>query len=115
MTGARWNHQHSKSLDFERRIAAVLGDATGGALGYFSLLRPYSEAKIAQMFARETRFDRVFSSCNRNFKLSGHDGPLWCGECPKCHFTLPDPRPGDGQGPADRHLRPRTSSTGPSQ
>ena len=30
----------------------------------------------------------MFSSCNRNFKLSGHDGPLWCGECPKCHFTF---------------------------
>jgi UDP-N-acetyl-alpha-D-muramoyl-L-alanyl-L-glutamate epimerase len=86
--GREVNHQHSKSLDFERRIAVVLGDATGGALGYFSLLRPYSEARIASLFARETRFDHVFSSCNRNFKLSGHDGPLWCGECPKCHFTF---------------------------
>jgi hypothetical protein len=86
--GREVNHQHSKSLDFERRIANVLSDATGGALSYFSLLRPYSEARIAKLFARETRFDHVFSSCNRNFKLSGHDGPLWCGECPKCHFTF---------------------------
>jgi hypothetical protein len=86
--GREVNHQYSKSLDFERRIAGVLAEATGGALGYFSLLRPYSEAKIAKLFARETRFDHVFSSCNRNFKLAGHDGPLWCGECPKCHFTF---------------------------
>jgi len=86
--GREVNHQYSKSLDFEVRIAGVLAEATGGALGYFSLLRPYSEAKIAKLFARETRFDHVFSSCNRNFKLSGHDGPLWCGECPKCHFTF---------------------------
>ncbi|MEQ1771494.1 MAG: hypothetical protein ABL879_16830, partial [Devosia sp.] len=86
--GREVNHQYSKSLDFERRIASVLSNATGGALTYFSLLRPYSEARIAKMFARETRFDRVFSSCNRNFRLSGHDGPLWCGECPKCHFTF---------------------------
>ena len=86
--GREVNHQYSKSLDFERRIAKVLSDATGGALSYFSLLRPYSEARIAKLFARESRFDRVFSSCNRNFKLSGHDGPLWCGECPKCHFTF---------------------------
>ena len=20
--------------------------------------------------------------------FSGHDGPLWCGECPKCHFVF---------------------------
>jgi hypothetical protein len=86
--GREVNHQYSKSLDFEDRIAGVLSEATGGSLGYFSLLRPYSEAKIAKLFARETRFDHVFSSCNRNFKLSGNDGPLWCGECPKCHFTF---------------------------
>jgi hypothetical protein len=86
--GREVNHQYSKSLDFERRIADVLAEATGGALGYFSLLRPYSEARIAKLFARESRFDHVFSSCNRNFRLSGHEGPLWCGECPKCHFTF---------------------------
>jgi hypothetical protein len=86
--GREVNHQYSKSLDFERRIAAVMAEATAGALGYFSLLRPYSEARIAGLFARENRFDRVFSSCNRNFRLSGHDGALWCGECPKCHFTF---------------------------
>jgi UDP-N-acetyl-alpha-D-muramoyl-L-alanyl-L-glutamate epimerase len=86
--GREANHQHSKSIDFERLIAEVLSDATGGALGYFSLLRPYSEARIAELFARETRFDHVFSSCNENFKLAGHDGPLWCGRCPKCHFVF---------------------------
>jgi hypothetical protein len=86
--GREVNHQHSKSLGFERRIAEILAGATGGALGYFSLLRPYSEARIAKLFARETRFDHVFSSCNRNFRLAGHDGPLWCGDCPKCHFTF---------------------------
>lgn len=86
--GREVNHQYSKSLDFEARIAAVLSGATGGALGYFSLLRPFSEAHIARMFAREHRFDAVFSSCNQNFRLAGHDGPLWCGKCPKCHFVF---------------------------
>ena len=86
--GREVNHQYSKSLAFEERLAGVLAEATGGALGYFSLLRPYSEARIASLFARQTRFDKVFSSCNRNFRYNGHDGPLWCGECSKCHFVF---------------------------
>lgn len=86
--GRETNHQYSKSLGFELLIASVLSDATGGALKYFSLLRPYSEARIASLFTHESKFDHVFSSCNRNFRLTGNDGPLWCGECPKCHFVF---------------------------
>ena len=86
--GRETNHQYSKSLGFELLIASILSDATGGALKYFSLLRPYSEARIASLFTHETKFDHVFSSCNRNFRLAGHDGQLWCGECPKCHFVF---------------------------
>jgi UDP-N-acetyl-alpha-D-muramoyl-L-alanyl-L-glutamate epimerase len=82
------NHQYSKSIEFERLLANVLRDSSGGLLEYFSLLRPYSEARIAKLFARETRFDHVFSSCNRNFTQKPHEGPLWCGECPKCHFVF---------------------------
>lgn len=86
--GREANHQHSKSLGFERLIGDVLGRASGGSLSYFSLLRPYSEARIGQLFARTSRYDDVFSSCNANFRLAGNDGPLWCGKCPKCHFVF---------------------------
>lgn len=86
--GRETNHQYSKSLGFELLIADTLANATGGALKYFSLLRPYSEARIASLFTQNTRFDAVFSSCNRNFRLTGNDGPLWCGTCPKCHFVF---------------------------
>ena len=86
--GRQANHQYSKSLDFERAIRDVLLEATGGGLSYYSLLRPYSEARIARLFARQTRYDDVFSSCNRNFRLAGHEGDLWCGKCPKCHFVF---------------------------
>ncbi len=82
------NHQYSKSWDFEQKLSAVLKSMTRGALDYFSLLRPYSEARIAELFARSTRFDDVFSSCNRNFTIERNKGPLWCGECPKCHFVF---------------------------
>ena len=104
--GREANHQHSKSLDFERMIAGVLADATGGALGYFSLLRPYSEAKIAKLFARETRFDRVFSSCNRNFTHEAARGPAVVRRMPEMPLRVPDLCAGDGQGAAGRHLRP---------
>ncbi|HUV33060.1 MAG TPA: hypothetical protein VMW31_05765 [Devosiaceae bacterium] len=86
--GRTVNHQYSKSWEFEQRIAATLRGVTGGALDYFSLLRPYSEARIASLFARTDRFDDVFSSCNRNFTIERNKGPLWCGECPKCHFVF---------------------------
>lgn len=82
------NHQYSKSYRFEKLTRAVLADLTGGALEYFSLLRPYSEARIGALFARTSRFDDVFSSCNRNFTIERNKGPLWCGECPKCHFVF---------------------------
>ncbi|WIJ26240.1 hypothetical protein [Devosia sp. RR2S18] len=86
--GRETNHQYSKSLGFELLISDVLANATGGALKYYSLLRPYSEARIASLFTQASKFDHVFSSCNRNFRLTGNDGPLWCGECPKCHFVF---------------------------
>ena len=85
--GREINHQHSKSYGFEKAISTVFAEATGGALHYFSVLRPFSEARIAALFAREIRFDHAFSSCNRNFRLAGHKGDLWCGACPKCLFT----------------------------
>ncbi|MEX1180033.1 MAG: hypothetical protein WEB63_04380 [Cucumibacter sp.] len=82
------NHQYSKSWGFEKMLSVVIKDMTGGGLDYFSLLRPYSEARIAELFARTSRFDDVFSSCNRNFTIERNKGPLWCGECPKCHFVF---------------------------
>jgi len=82
------NHQHSKSMESETLISTALAETSGGTLGYFSLLRPYSETRIGELFARQARFDDVFSSCNRNFRLAGHEGGLWCGNCPKCHFVF---------------------------
>ncbi|HNR92862.1 MAG TPA: endonuclease domain-containing protein, partial [Dokdonella sp.] len=56
---------------------------------YCSLLRPWSELAVAARFARETRYDDVFSSCNRNFRILGpKPADRWCGQCPKCHFVF---------------------------
>jgi hypothetical protein len=81
------NHQYSKSWSFEQAFAAVLAEAIGPKLSYFSLLRPYSELWVAERFAQLRPYHHVFRSCNRAF----HIDPAarldhWCGHCDKCCF-----------------------------
>jgi hypothetical protein len=87
--GQAVNHQWSKSLDFERALREWIGAHVGAGLDYFSLLRPWSELAVTRTFARSTRYDDVFSSCNRNFRIRGErPADRWCGQCPKCHFVF---------------------------
>ncbi|HJP97927.1 MAG TPA: UDP-N-acetyl-alpha-D-muramoyl-L-alanyl-L-glutamate epimerase [Rhodanobacteraceae bacterium] len=99
--GQQVNHQWSKGRDFEAAFAAYLRSHVAADLDYFSLLRPFSELAVTRAFAKTgaAYFDS-FSSCNRNFRISGPK-PVdrWCGQCPKCHFVflalapfLPKPR-----------------------
>lgn len=83
------NHQYSKSLEFERDFQAIQYHLFGEKPRYYSLLRPYSELHIAEMFAKNgfNKYKNVFSSCNRAFTL-GHDHMSWCGECAKCAFVF---------------------------
>jgi hypothetical protein len=56
---------------------------------YYSLLRPFSELHISELFAKIgfEKYKDVFSSCNRAFvHTSNHMS--WCGECPKCAFVF---------------------------
>jgi hypothetical protein len=87
--GQQVNHQWSKSLDFEQRLRAYAKSHIAADLDYFSLLRPWSELAVTREFARDTRYDAVFSSCNRNFRIRGErPADRWCGQCPKCHFVF---------------------------
>ncbi len=87
-TGGRAiNHQYSKSAAFENAFRAVLGEAFGGGVTYFSALRPFTELWVAQKFAALTQYHDTFRSCNRAF----HIDPAkrldhWCGQCDKCCF-----------------------------
>lgn len=83
------NHQWSKSWEFECALHDLLKSQVAAGLDYFSLLRPLSELSVAERFARTSRYDDVFSSCNRNFRILGPK-PVdrWCGQCPKCHFVF---------------------------
>jgi hypothetical protein len=83
------NHQWSKSLEFERRLREYIHSHIAADLDYFSLLRPWSELAVTRAFAQQTRYDDVFSSCNRNFRIRGErPADRWCGQCPKCHFVF---------------------------
>ena len=87
--GRQINHQWSKSLDFERHLREYTKSHIAANLDYFSLLRPWSELAITRAFAGSTRYDDVFSSCNRNFRILGErPADRWCGQCPKCHFVF---------------------------
>ena len=87
--GQAVNHQWSKSWEFERAFHDLLKSHVDAGLDYFSLLRPLSELAVAERFARTSRYDDVFSSCNRNFRILGpKPADRWCGQCPKCHFVF---------------------------
>jgi len=87
--GLAINHQYSKSLEFEQDYQSLLQHHFGKSLRYFSLLRPFSELRIAELFASHgfEKYNNVFSSCNRAFVHTSH-AMSWCGECPKCAFVF---------------------------
>jgi hypothetical protein len=87
--GVEINHQYSKSQHFEAAFQVVLQSNFGDSLRYYSLLRPFSELKIAELFSA-TSFDiyhDVFSSCNQAF-THGRSEMFWDGSCPKCAFVF---------------------------
>ena len=83
------NHQYSKSFAFEQDFHKLTNSITPNFL-YFSLLRCFSELKIAQLFAKTaTPYFDVFTSCNKAFKLDTEKRlDRWCGCCDKCRFVF---------------------------
>jgi hypothetical protein len=82
------NHQYSKSQEFEKDFQTYLQHVFGDQVRYYSLLRPLSEVRISELFAKYgfDKYQDVFSSCNRAF-VHGSDKISWCGECSKCAFV----------------------------
>ena len=79
--GTMFNHQYSKTVEFERDFTAYFKGIMPG-IKYFSLLRPLYEIEIGQAFAGYPAYHSVFRSCNRGKKTN-----VWCGHCPKCLFV----------------------------
>ncbi len=88
--GYEANHQYSKSLVFEQALQQVIAQNITPKLHCFSLLRPFSELAIVKRFAQLPQYFSYFSSCNRNFHLSGSQNISghWCRKCPKCAFVF---------------------------
>ena len=83
------NHQWSKSAEFEILFRNFIHECITPDITYFSLMRPFTEIKIAEIFSRFTQYFSTFSSCNKNFKLAfDMNAPRWCGACPKCVFVF---------------------------
>jgi hypothetical protein len=86
--GREVNHQWSKSWAFESAFRAVVHESLGGRVDYFSLLRPLSGLRIAQLFSAHTPYFSTFRSCNRAFHIDESARRTeWCGECDKCCFV----------------------------
>lgn len=109
------NHQWSKSGEFERLFNEYVRKFITPDITYSSSLRNMSELEVVGEFVKYPKYFKVFSSCNRNFKIRNlHLGgvvkrhlrgdPLrrieasrmgssevlrkWCNKCAKCLFVF---------------------------
>lgn len=86
--GIEINHQYSKSQEFEYDFQHILKHRFGDSVRYYSLLRPFSEIRIAELFSEYfDTYNDVFCSCNRAFTLDS-DRMSWDGSCSKCAFVF---------------------------
>ena len=86
--GVAVNHQHDKSLAFERPCAAYFRAHLHPGLAYFSCLAHLWEVQVAQRFcapAVARRYLRLFTSCNEA-ATSSHPSRA-CAACAKCLFV----------------------------
>ncbi len=82
------NHQFSKSHEFEIALSTFIKTRIAGEMDCFSFLRPLSELHIAKLFSNETRYDHVFTSCNKSYRIKdAMVDKRWCCDCPKCRFV----------------------------
>lgn len=89
--GEEINHQWSKSEEFEKLFTDYIAKFVTADVSYSSPLRNMNELEVTGKFVKHKQYFKVFSSCNRNFKVLKQvqdDKGRWCGECPKCLFVF---------------------------
>ena len=88
--GMEINHQWSKSKEFEDLFINYV--ETNITKDFFSksYLRDWYEVRVVKEFSQYPQYFNHFSSCNRNFHITGSKlswEDLWCWVCPKCWFV----------------------------
>lgn len=86
--GQEINHQWSKSIEFETLFQKYLHTYITPNISYYSPVREMNELQITEQFVAYPQYFKVFSSCNRNFRIHEKMDKRWCGECPKCLFVF---------------------------
>ncbi len=83
------NHQWSKSVEFEKMFQTYLKENISPDLSYFSLLRPWSELKIAEIFSQYPHYFDCTTSCNANWRIwKEKPTDLWDPKDPKSAFVF---------------------------
>ena len=108
--GVPVNHQYSKSLEFERLLAGLVGHIDRPGLTYGSALRPYSELAIARAFAPLTRYHSTFCSCNTVFRQTAGADDALVRRVRQVPVRRADAGPVHDAGGADRGHRASTCS-----
>ena len=80
--GETYNHQYSKSFEFEKDFDEYVKKYIVKDITYFSILRNLYELDIAKLFSQHKEYHNVFRSCNKGKKEN-----IWCSECAKCLFV----------------------------
>jgi hypothetical protein len=82
LPGSDVNHQYSKSTEFERDFREYAARISPDLPEYFSLLRPWNELQITQVFTAFPQYFPVFQSCNVGTRTN-----TWCCKCAKCVYV----------------------------
>ncbi|MCL4419046.1 hypothetical protein M1146_03005 [Patescibacteria group bacterium] len=85
------NHQWSKSEEFEKLFNNYVKKFITPGITYSSPLRDMTELQVVEEFVKYPKYFKVFSSCNKNYKINPSASlgtSRWCGECPKCLFVF---------------------------
>ena len=75
--GMQVNHQWAKSLEAERLTQQYISNVITENVSYFSLLRPFHEIKIVEMFSRFEKYFTSFSSSNHHFTIQDGKSLRW--------------------------------------